>query len=166
MRVPIPILVRNTRGAAAAEMAMSLPLLIVIIFGAFELGNYFLTEHKVVKAVRDGSRYAARRPFTDYPGCSPSSSLEEDTRNVTRTGQVATGGTPRVWHWSDPTTITVSSRCDTSGTYTGVQVTSTIGVPTVRVEAIVPYAPLFAQLGLSDATLNLTARSEAVVMGI
>lgn len=159
-------LVGNIRAAAAAEMAMSLPLLIAILFGAFELGNYFLLEHKVVKAVRDGARFAARRPFTDYAGCTPSANLVDDTKNVTRTGQIASGGTPRVWTWTDPASITVTAACDNSGTYTGVHASSGMGVPVVRVAATVPYTPLVGQLGLSDATLNLNAQSEAAVMGI
>ena len=49
----------DRRGAAAAEMALVTPLLLVILFGAVELGNYFYNEHIVVKAVRDGARFAA-----------------------------------------------------------------------------------------------------------
>ena len=35
-----------------------------LMFGAVELGNYFLNEHSLVKAVRDGARYAARQDFS------------------------------------------------------------------------------------------------------
>ena len=46
-------------GAAAAEMALVLPILIALMFGSFELGNYFLNQHVVTKAVRDGLRFEA-----------------------------------------------------------------------------------------------------------
>ena len=53
-------LARDSRGAAAAEMALVLPLLLVILFGSLELGNYFMNEHTLIKAVRDGARFAGR----------------------------------------------------------------------------------------------------------
>src|SRR3546814_3109530 len=62
-------LARDRSGAAAAEMALVSPMLIILMFGSFELGNYFLDEHVVLKAVRDGARYAARQNFTTMP-CS------------------------------------------------------------------------------------------------
>lgn len=166
MRISTLTLAGNTRATAAAEMALALPLLFALLFGTFELGNYFLTEHKVVKAVRDGARYAARRPVADYPGCTPSTGLVDDTRNVTRTGKIASGGTPRVWTWTSPTTIDVTATCDTTGTYTGIHVASAIGTPVVTVVATVPYTSLLGQLGLSGTSYNLNARSQAAVTGI
>lgn len=157
---------RDRRASALAEMALSVPLLITLMLGAFELGNYFMTEHKVVKAVRDGARYAARRPFADYPGCAPSGALVDDTRNVTRTGAIADGGTPVVGTWTDPASITVTATCNSSGTYTGIYVTSPIGTPVVRVAATVPYASVLGQLGLADPAFSLRAQSEAAVTGI
>ncbi len=166
MRDLIFRLARDVRGNSAAEMVLSLPLLFVIVFGAFELGNFFMTEHKVVKAVRDGARYAARRPYADYPGCTASSTLIDETRNVTRTGQIPSGAAPRVWGWTDPASVTVSATCDNTGTYTGIYVASPIGTPVVTVVAQVPYTPLLGQLGLTDATLTLNARSFAAVTGV
>jgi Flp pilus assembly protein TadG len=168
MATPLIALMRDRRATASVEMALSLPLLIALLFGAFELGNYFMTEHIVVKAVRDGARYAARRPYSDYAGCTPSGSVITDTQNVTRTGQVASGGEPRFESWSDPDSITVRAECDTSGPYAdaGVFVNAPDGAPVVRVSATVPYTPLFAQLGIARATLHLNAQSEAAVTGI
>lgn len=166
MRMLLPALARNDRASPTAEMALSLPIMFALIFGAFELGNYFMTEHKVAKAVRDGARYAARRPLTDYTGCAPSSDLVEVTRNVTRTGQLASGGTPLVGSWTDPASIAVTATCDTSGTYTGIYVTSAEGTPVVTVTATVPYVSVLGLLGLANVSLNLNAQSEAAVTGI
>jgi len=157
---------RDNRGVAAAELAMVVPFMFVLLFGAFELGNYFMTEHAVVKAVRDGARYAARRPFTDYPGCVASAAVVDDTRNVTRTGQLAAGGEPRFASWSEPESIDVVAECDNAGGYTGVFVTNPDGAPVVTVTATVPYTPLFSQMGLGSVDLTLNARSQAAVTGI
>jgi Flp pilus assembly protein TadG len=151
-----------------AEMALSIPILVALMMGSFELGAYFLAEHKVIKAVRDGARYASRQPFTDYASCTPSSTLITNTRNVTRTGQVSSGGTPRLGYWTDPNTITVTVTCDTGGSYStaGIYTGSTQGAPVVTVNAAVPYTPLVGTLGITRASLTLNAHSQAAVDGI
>ena len=163
-------LLRDNRATAAAEMALSLPIMFALLFGSVELGNYFLSEHKVVKAVRDGARFAARRPFSDYPGCAPSSGLVTDTQNVTRTGEVESGGSPRLDTWTDPNTIDVTAECDNSGAWatSGIYVAtnSPIGTPVVTVTASVPYTTVLQQLGLANLTLTMTAQSQAAVTGI
>ena len=158
--------VKDSSAAAATEMALALPMLTGLMLGSMELGTYFWAEHKVIKAVRDGARYAARQPFTDYPSCSPSSTTIDEIRNVTRTGEVATGGTPRLGYWTDPNTITVTATCDNTGTYTGVSVGNGIGTPVVTVRAVVPFTGMFGSLGLGSTGLSLHANSEAVVAGI
>jgi len=167
----------DRRGAAAAEMALVVPLLTMLLFGSAELGNYFLNEHAVVKAVRDGARYAARLPMTDYAGCSatpaaPAAATVTKIRNITRTGSFtgATGGN-RLAYWEEvmggTDTIAVIAVCDTSGTYTGIYDGLTMGVPVVTVSASVPYQSLFGFFGLfNDTTFHLNASSEAAVMGI
>lgn len=158
---------KDRRGAAAAEMALVAPMLIILMFGAFELGNYFLAEHKVVKSVRDGARFASRQPFELYAGCTPSTGLVTTTRNVTRTGRVS-GGTAKLPYWTDPATISVTSTCPdpTGAAYQGIYRNVAGGAPVVTVEATVPYTPLFASMGLGSLTLNLRARSQIAVMGI
>ena len=152
--------------AAAAEMALVAPLLMILLFGAMELGRYFLDEHVVAKAVRDGARYAARRSFADYAGCAVSSDVQDKTRNITRTGQVAIGGNARLPYWTSPATVTVSVSCDTSGTYSGIYKGSTIGAPVVTVIAAVPYTPLFNAIGFNVSGLSLNSRSQSAVTGI
>lgn len=156
------------RGAAAAEMALVTPLLIVLMFGSFELGNYFLSEHVVAKAVRDGARYASRRSFTDFT-CpnTVASDVVDKTRNITRTGQIASGGSARLVGWTTPTTVSVTVSCTaiTGGNYSGIY-KGMSNVPKVKVSATVPYSSLFNNLGFTSSTLNLVAESEATVQGI
>ena len=160
--------VRDDRGAAAAEMALALPILVALIFGAFELGNFFMAEHRIIKAVRDGARFASRQSFLDYAGCTVSTDVRDDTRNVTRFGAVepAVDASPRLGSWTDPNSITVSVACDSSGDYSGIYSGSSIGAPVVTVAASVPYEPLIGTLGITDASITLTARSQATVNGI
>lgn len=159
-------LIQDRNAAAAVEMALVAPLLLVLMFGSFELGKYFLDEHTVAKAVRDGARYAARRSFSDYSGCAVAGDVETKARNLTRTGQIADGGTARLPYWTNPATITVSVSCDTSGSYKGIYTGNAAGAPVVTVNASVPYTPLLGAIGFDTNGLALNAKSQAAVTGI
>ena len=156
------------RAAAAAEMALVTPLLVTLMFGSFELGNYFLSEHVVAKAVRDGARYASRRAFTDFT-CpnSVSSDVVDKTRNLTRTGQIANGGVARLANWTTATPVSVTLNCTaiSGGNYSGIY-KGMSNVPRVKVSATVPYTSLFNNLGFTSASLSLVSESEATVQGI
>ena len=160
-------LFKDRNGAAAAEMALVTPLLIALMFGSFELGNYFWNNHIVTKAVRDGARYAARQSFASYDCANETvaASVVTNTQNLTRTSQIASGGTTRISSWTDSNSVAVGMRADTSGTY-GAFYTGQDCVPVVIVTATVPYASLFETLGFNTVGLNLVASSEAPVMGI
>jgi Flp pilus assembly protein TadG len=167
-----PSLLRSDRATAGAEMALVAPMLIVLMFGSFELGNYFLSEHVVVKAVRDGARYASRMPIAAYScPATVDSTVNGQIRNVTRTGQVASGGTARLPGWADmqgtvPTvTVTLSCTAITGGNYSGIYAGRT-DVPKIKVRASVDYHSLFNDLGFTSMTLQMNAESEAAVMGI
>lgn len=164
MARPLQRLWADHSGAAAVEMLLVSPLLIVLMFGSYELGKYFLDEHVVDKAVRDGARYAGRRPFADYDCASASAGAEQDIRNVTRTGTVA-GTTPRLSYWTSPATITVSVTC-TTGSYSGIYNGLASGAPVVTVSARVPYTSLFGTMGFNTSGITLNAKSESAVMGI
>ena len=144
-------------------MALVAPLLITLMFGAFELGNYFLSEHVVVKAVRDGARFAGRQNFSTMPcGGTPSNLTQIQT--LVRTGSI-TGTTPRLAGWSNNATVTIAINCDDSGEYSGIY-NGMDDVPVVTVSASVPYNSLFNNIGFSSTSLLLNAESESAVMGI
>lgn len=156
------------RAAAAAEMAMVTPFLIILMFGSFELGNYFLSEHVVAKAVRDGARYASRRALTDFSCPSTvATDVIDKTRNLTRTGQVTTGGTARLTNWTAATTVSVTLSCTaiSGGNYSGIY-HGMANLPKVKVSATVPYNSLFNDLGFTSSSLSLVSESEAAVQGI
>jgi Flp pilus assembly protein TadG len=163
----VPRLLRARDGSAAAEMAMVLPLMLILIFGAFELGYYFLSEHVVDKAVRDASRYAARLPLSDYPGCtSVDSTAEQQIQRVARTGD-PDGTTARLAGWTTDSMTTVAVNCPGTGSYAnaGIYTDFPNGAPVVTVTAQVPYNTLFGLLGLGTATLTLNASQQAAVIG-
>jgi len=158
-------------GAAAAEMALSLPLLLVLTFGTFEMGYYFRCEHVVQKAVRDAVRYAARLPMTSYPGCNatpaaPPAATELQIENVARSGNPDGTAPQRLQGWTaDPNIVKVLVSCDTSGTYTGLYSDFPMGVPKITVSASVPYPSVFGTLGLTMPSLKLNAQSQSAAYG-
>ncbi|WP_084607478.1 TadE/TadG family type IV pilus assembly protein [Sphingomonas jaspsi] len=162
-------------GAAAAEMAMVLPLLLVLMFGSAELGNYFLDEHGLVKQVRDGARYAARLPLEANYTCpsTVSSSAQSLITNVTRTGTVTGSGTQGRFnsaYWtrncgSGTQTLTITVRCVSNDDYDGIYQSLTGDIPVVKVSAAIGYRSVLGTLGLPTANLCLRAESEAPVIG-
>jgi Flp pilus assembly protein TadG len=52
-------LTRNERGAAAVELGLVLPLLILFLFGAIEFGRAWSVRQALVDAGREGARVAA-----------------------------------------------------------------------------------------------------------
>jgi len=90
---------RNPAGAAAAELALVMPLLLILMFGSVELSNLFMDQHALEKQVRDGARYGARLTISKSYACP--GTVFEDTGyatkiiNVTKTGAVSGTGNPR-----------------------------------------------------------------------
>jgi len=152
---------RHQGGAAAAEMALVLPLLLIIMFGGFEAGHYFYTEQKIIKAVREGARYAGRLPFDQFT-CS-TANREADIQEVTRTGLLS-GGTPLISGWENDD-ITVTVGCDATAT-SGIFTSLAGGARIVTVSATADYPSLFEALGFIDSTASVNASAQAVVMGI
>jgi Flp pilus assembly protein TadG len=156
-------------GSAAAEMALVLPFLVVLMFGGAELGYYFYNEHQVVKGVRDGARYAGRQSFVSLNcngGTTPSAipaDVETAIQEITRTGQIS-GGTARVIGWVNED-VTVTLECPATVITTGIYQDED-NAPQVTVEATVDYASLFDGVGVIDSTYTLTASQQAAVMGI
>jgi Flp pilus assembly protein TadG len=163
MRVfrPLP---SDCTGAAAAEMALILPLLLVLMVGPLEIGNYFLSEHVVDKAVRDAARYAARQPVDAFDCADGQMNDPSAVQKIARTGDPA-GGDQRLRDWTSDSMTTVSVTCDDSGTYTGIYADFPDGVPVVTVSATVPYTAVLGVFGVRGLSLTLHAEQQAAVMG-
>lgn len=166
------------RGSAAVEMALVLPLLLVIMFGSVEMGNYFYDEHKLAKAVRDGARFAARQRFGNYAGCTGvlAEPFYTQTKTIVRKGSLNTADSDLLPNWDHVnTTFSVTMSCQAtldlgggntpppSGIYAGM----TGGAPKVTVTASLPYQPAVGSaFGFSPATLTLNATQQAAVVGL
>lgn len=164
------VFLRDGRGAAAAEMALILPLLLVLLFVTFEGGHFLWNQHKVVKAVRDGARYAGRLPFASY-GCDGTidPDAEAGIKNLTRTGIIASGGTPIIANWQIEE-VEVSVTCFAGG-MDGIYASNSRNAPVVTVRANAPYpatpvTDVAGVLGFDASGLILRAQAESPVMGL
>ena len=155
---------RNKEGAAAAELVLALPFMFALMFGAMEAGHFFWTQHKIVKSVRDGARFATRIDVAEL--CpSTDAAVLSDIRNVTATGQVSSGGVAKVPGWN-PANVTVTVSCS-SFVDTGIYADLGDNGPLVTVSSgAVQYPSILASLGFIDNSYYLSARSSAAVMGI
>lgn len=148
-------------------MALVLPMLIILMFGGMEGGYYLWSEHKVLKAVRDGARYASRQAFDkfDCAGGTVSDPAKTNIQNLTRTGRTDTSGSPKVPNWTANSTVVVTVACDPAKN-TGLYSEMPNGAPIVRVSANFAYPSLFFNLGFAASSLSLRASSQAAVMGL
>lgn len=157
-----PSLLRDRSGAAAAEMALLLPLALVLMFAALEGGWFILCEHRVVKGVRDAARYASRLDFSNYSCPSTFNGSATTVKNLARTGQLS-GGSPTVPGWTDAdVTIAVTCASNTGGLYSVVAGNA----PQVKISAHVAYPALFGTLGFATTSLYLNASAQSPVAGL
>ncbi len=170
MTMPRARFLSCTRGAAAAEMALILPLGMLLMFAGLEAGHYFYQEHQVIKGLRDGARYAARQSFDTIncrggaPSTIPSGTVTA-INNLVRTGQLANGGTPRVTGW-DAGEITITVTCPTAAESQTGLFDATERAPQVNITTTFGYNSLFNGLGVINDSASLNASQQATVMGI
>lgn len=181
MRAPLNF-VRNRSGSAAVEMVLVTPLLLALLFGSVEAGNYFLNQHAVSKAVRDGARFGSRmtlaNPYSCSEGAVGASGVFEDGNaddkilEVTKTGSVDGSATGRfaAGFWADAcpaaTAVEATVRCVAKDDYEGIYTALDGDIPVVKVTAAVKYPSVLDSLGFATSALCLRAESEAAVIGI
>jgi Flp pilus assembly protein TadG len=56
---------KDQRGQALVEMALVMPILLMMLFGIVEFGRIYNYQLTLSNAVREGARFAAVGPFTD-----------------------------------------------------------------------------------------------------
>jgi Flp pilus assembly protein TadG len=165
---PLLRLWRNARASAAAEMALVTPLMLILICGSAELGNYFMNEHNLIKAVRDGARFAARQSFSSWPSCSTvDSTVRDNTRNVVMYGYLS--GTTVLTPNISAADINVTTSCTTTAggqTMSGVYKGRAGGAQVVTVSATVPYRAVVSAFGFTGVGMHLNASSQATVTGL
>lgn len=143
-------------------MALVTPLLLMLLFGAAEVGNYFYVEHITITAVRDGARFASRQPFNQMECGTPTAATR--IQNMVRTGSPTGSGTARIWYWTSTSGIAVTVECPANTGYSGIY-NSMAQVPRVLITATVPYQPVLQSIGLINTSLSITAGAQAAVLG-
>lgn len=151
-----PSFLLNSRGSAAAEMALVLPFLMVLMFGGLEAGHFFFREHQIVKAAREGARFAGRQDMDTFD-CVNETVDEATAQLVEELIQDTVAGNPTVAVGVAPCVADSST-----GLYTGM----TNGAPIAIVSVSMPYPSLVASLGFDAANLTLNATAQSAVMGL
>lgn len=72
---------RKQRGQSLIELALLLPLLLILVIGALEFGRLFYTEIVITNAAREGAYYLATHPsdFNLGTGLAPNTVLAAQT---------------------------------------------------------------------------------------
>ncbi len=65
-------LLRDVRGAALLEFAISLPLLVVFVVGIYDFSAAFNEKQKIAQAAQEGAIIAGAQPMTDIAPSAPS----------------------------------------------------------------------------------------------
>jgi Flp pilus assembly protein TadG len=149
---------RCEQGNAAAEFAMVLPLLLILLFAFYEAGRLFWNYNVVASSARDAARFAARLPIVCPGSLAPSD--ETKVKQLARTGIPASGGTPLLPGWTSDSSVTVQVTCisnPSGNTYQG-RYNGMAQIPTIKVTAAAPYSILF---GTFFPSVNLTSVSTA-----
>ena len=182
-------------GAAAVEMALVVPLLLALITGSTEVGNYFMDSHILAKGVRDGARWAARQNFGQYNGCNGAAAnvpttqlltisnspltqmtLTDATKLIVRKGSLSSTDSDLLPYWDDAnTSFSVTMVCTSDpgstgnpmgGIYIGNGTGTPNADPAVSVTATLPYRPFLSSFGFKGTGLSITATQQAAVTGI
>jgi Flp pilus assembly protein TadG len=128
---------KNTRGAALAEAAISLPVLVLMLGAAAEFGRFMYYYNTLGKATRAGARYIITREFS---GPNAGTNLA-DTKNLVVYGNTAGTGA-NILNGGNLTTAMVEI-CGKVGNVTTCPATGTPQAVTVRISGY-SYTPIFA----------------------
>ena len=85
---------RSDGGQAAMEMALLVPLLMLLLFGAFQIARLFYVYQTLQKALRGGAGFLARSTGVNY--CNLDDPALTDARNFIVFGNLQGTGTPVV----------------------------------------------------------------------
>lgn len=122
----------DRRGVAEVELALLLPVLLLMGAGVIELGWGFSQNMTLERSIRAGATLAARSPLP------LDAAARQRIENVVRTGTTDGTGTPLLDGWSQAgATVSVTEATVTTGGVT---------VPVVRLGAQVPFTPLIPGL--------------------
>lgn len=85
---------RRERGQAAVELALLLPILVMLLFGVVQLARVYYVYHTLQKAVRAGAGFLAHQSNVNF--CDDQNDMFLDARNFIVYGNLEGSGTPVV----------------------------------------------------------------------
>ena len=157
---------RHSRGTAAIEFALCLPLLCLLLIGGMEYGRAFYLHHTMVKAIRDATRYLARTPgLTVGAVDTATNQFGINAKNLALRGSIDTSLPPLIVNPDGSgtpvaaVTFTVSNAASNSPPFSG---------PTLIVTGILtcPFnSPLMSAFGLNGAFALTLAHNERGIGG-
>lgn len=134
---------QDQQGSALVEFVISIPVVLIVLFGCVEIGRLILAYHDIDRQVRGAARYLARIP------CESVTTLLPAAQNLAIYGSTINTTAPIYPYWDDPATITMTQ---TPAGCTGLPVTPTLTL-TAAVDVPFPFLPF---IGLPN-TLTITA---------
>lgn len=132
-----------SRGSAAVETALVLPMFLTLGLAAADAGALFGETHQMKAGLATAARYLARAP-------DPAAATAE-AKNLAVTGK-RTGGDARVKGWAvSQVTVTIRTIADPNGNYAGGG-----DVRVVRAESVRPYTGLgmLALVGMTNVQVR------------
>lgn len=151
---------RDRGGAAAAEFAIALPLLLAMGLGAVEAGRLLYQHHVLTKAVNDAAHYAAR--LQDCTWALSGGALNATTVNLVKSGNPAGGAPYLLPQWADAgstVTVTTANFDNSAGIYRGGA-----SMPVIVVRAAVPASSaILSALGLGGSLVFRVSHEERCI---
>lgn len=148
---------RREKGIAAVELALVMPIFMLMFLSATEIGNMIYYSTTIEKGMRSAITYAARTADT-LAGATISDEDLVIIENIARTGSL-TGGTSLVAGYDEPESkVTITTH---EFTQAMVGQVDDISVTVVTVSVEVPYVPLMdfvtqSYFGEFAPTIHLT----------
>ncbi|RUV19292.1 TadE/TadG family type IV pilus assembly protein [Mesorhizobium sp. M7A.F.Ca.MR.245.00.0.0] len=146
-------------GAALVEVAITVPLVLLLSAGVFEFSNILNTRLLLSAGVEDAARYMARCSDSTWNNCVALG------KNLAVNGAV-TGGSARVTGWTTAEiTVGKTSTAAVDGSGTQLYLSSTGTVDVVQVSTALPYSGVVFWDFLGFGTIDITASHQERVVG-
>jgi hypothetical protein len=162
---------RRRDGIASVEFAIVLPLLVLMLFGAIEIGRLLVDYQVANKSVRDAVRYLSRvrdAGITDIcvdtvgdGGLLPTADPTKPARkavNLAMTGSIDGSGDYLLGYWIKPETIKIRVDCNPKGIFSGAFQYNELYIPELTMTAEVTFPSTFGWLlpFLTDFSITVT----------
>lgn len=145
--------VRDERGIQLAELAIVLPILLILFGATAEFGRYFYEYSTLAKATRVGARYLITTPINEQE--------KANARNLVVYGNLAGTGQPVVEGLATDNIVITARNSAGAVILAGVPATITVEVSGFQHESIVSLGGLIKNDGLSlniDVKPSVTMR--------